>query len=431
MTTTAAPLNRGRIINFITGISGVSPGSQALVNIPVNQRVHRLVFQCAAVNYSSLYTTEAHPASLLPINTSGNGAAAYVTVVNGQVTAATITAGGTGYAAGDTLTFSDPTGSGVILTVATESTGAIETLTVTSGGIASPIDPVTFFSSVKLLVNGVNMRDISPASVIGIAQINGYPPQLGNLPIYFTEPWRNLNRHNEVTSWDLFNQGTFQVQLGISSTVVSPSLVGFIEFDYFRNAKQAVVSGKQTTVYFLAPVSHHQFTQQLVAGRNDVNQLPWTNPISRIWIAGANPGNIYQLEVYQDGNKVLEATQQQIQEAYAEYGFQFVPLLQNQYEISNNEVIVTDQQYVLKAPYGVQLTSLLNISTNGNMAAPPPASQLGLMPANVFDVAFIADPDQRLLKALKCASSLNVRVYCNVPQAVTFVMEALPGAYSA
>ena len=417
---TSAPLNKGRIINFVTGISGVSPGGQALVNVPVNQRVHRIVFQPTAVNYSGAAGT----AAAIPINTSGTGGTFTLTVVNGVVTAATVVAGGTGYAVGDTVTFSDVTGTGAILTVNTESGGAIETFTVTNGGTPSAINPVTFFNSVKLLVNGVNMRDISPAAVIAIAQINGYPPQLGNLPIYFTEPWRNMNRHNEVTSWDLFNQGTFQIQLGISPLVTSPGLTGFIEFDYMRNAKMANVNGKMTTVYFLAPVSHHSFTQQLVGGRNDVNQLPWTNPISRIWIAGADPGNIYQLEVYQDGNKVLEATAPQLYEAYGEYGFQFLPLLQNQYEVSNGEVVITTQSYTDKAPYGLELNS----PTTGLIKAPPP---LALLPANVFDAAFIADPDQRLLKALKCASSLNVRVYCNVPQAVTFVMEALPGAYSS
>ena len=56
---TSAPLNKGRIINFVTGISGVSPGGQALVNVPVNQRVHRIVFQPTAVNYSGAAGTAA------------------------------------------------------------------------------------------------------------------------------------------------------------------------------------------------------------------------------------------------------------------------------------------------------------------------------------------------------------------------------------
>lgn len=412
-----APSNKGRIINFVTGISGVNPGGNALVNIAVNQRIHRIVFQCAAVNYvpdtassgtaagtfASGTITGAHTVT---ISGSGSGMLVNIAITNGVVSGATWDSGGTGYATGDTFTIENITGVGFIGRVTAQSGGVPSAVAVSVSGTQSPIDPTIFATSLKLLVNGVNMRDISPSTLLAQLFMVGYPPQIGNLPLYFTEPWRNIIRHNELTSWDLFQQGTFQIQIGINPSVTLPSLNGFIEFDYLRNGRTVVQNGKQVMAYFLAPISHHSFTQQLVAGRNDVNQLPWTNPIDRIWIAGEFPGNIYQLEVYQDGNKILEATQQQIQEAYAEYGITFAPLAQNQYHINNDEVVVDVNPVSTTVPNGI-------------------------IPANAFDVAFLADPDQRLFKALKCASSLNVRVYCNVAQAVTFFMEALPGAYSA
>lgn len=395
--------NAGRLINFITGITGVSPGSQAVVSIPTNARYHRLVFQCTGVNYSASSSTVAQT----PVVLTGSGTVGSLkivpVIVNGVVQSATASGTGSGFVVGDTVTFADPTGIGFIASVATVSSGNPTAYTVVSGGTASDISPVTLITGIKLLVNGVNMRDIAPQDIIGIAQANGYVPRLGELPIFFTEPWRNLNHHNTVTSWDLFGQGTFQLQIGISSTVASPGLIGIQEFDYQRNlrainnAARAAALGVKvgTVVPFLQPVSQHSFTWQLVGGRNDINNLPFAFPVSRIWLRGGTPGDITQLEIYADSNKVLEATTQQIQEAYGQYGFQ----------IGN-----TASNGTVRAGATVP---------NGSLAAYP------------FDAAFISDPDQRVFEALKAKNTLIVRVYSAIAQPVTFVMESLPGAYQA
>lgn len=375
--------NRGRLINFVTGITGVSAGGQAVINMPVNLRYHRLIFQCKAVNYT---TATGSVVPLVNITGAGVSGTATVTIVNGQVTAAVVAAGGSGYVVGNQLRFADPTGTGVILTVATVSSGAILTMSVTSGGTASAINPALFMTSLRLLVNGINMRDISVANVLAISQINGYVPVLGELPIFFTSPWRNVNFHNEVNSWDMFGQSTFSLQIAIAANMVNPSLIGVQEFDYFRNTKPSE-DGK-TVEAFLQPVSQHQFSLPIIAGRNDINTLPYSYPISRMWIYGSSAGQLSQLEIYQDNNKILEATTEQLQQSYTQYGFTFNPA---------GSVTVP----------------------NGSLSGP------------AFDAAYISDPDQRYWKALKVQNSLVVRAYSNVAQTLTIVQETLPGAYSA
>lgn len=388
------PQNKGRLINFVNGITGVASAANAVVNMPVNQRYHRITFQCAAVNYTggtSLAVTKI---------TSSAGAAATITptIVNGVVTGGTITAGGTGWTVGDTFTFTDATGTGFIGTVATVTggpPGAIATFTVTSGGTASPIEASKMLTALKLLVNGVVIRDIVPDLIQRINIANGLFPSLGQLTCYFTAPWRNVNQQNEVTSWDLFGQSTFQIQATISATVVNPSLTAEQEFDYLRNVRPNPADGGKTTVPFLQPEAQHSFTWPIVSGRNDINTLPFAFPITRMWLLGSTPGNISQTEVFQDGNKPFEALLAQGLQMYEDYGFQF-----------------GQPNYI-------------------NQTRPTSNTLLAAYTAPVyFDTAFISDPDQRWWKALKCQNSMILRVFSNIAQALTIVQETLPGSFS-
>lgn len=384
-------VNRGRLINFVNGITGVAAGGNAVVNLPVNQRYHRIIFQCQAVNYTG-------GTGLTVVKITGTGTAATVTptIVNGVVTAVTVVAGGSGWTVGDTFTFTDATGTGFIGTAATVTggpPGALATATVSSGGTPSNIQASKLLAGIKLLVNGVNMRDIVPDLIQRINIANGLFPALGELAIYFTAPWRNVNQQNETCSWDTYGQSTFQIQLQISSTVVNPSLVAINEFDYLRNVRPDDTDPTKQ-VPFLQPVAQHSFTWPIVGGRNDINTLPFSFPITRMWLLGSVPGSIYQVEVQQDGNKPFEATTQQLQQAYQEFGFQFgAPNWNNQ--TANN-------------------------TTKG-----------AFEPLAYYDAAFISDPDQRWWKALKVQNAMILRVYSTVAQNLTIVQETLPGSFSS
>lgn len=377
-------MNRSRLINFLTGINGVTANGQANVNLAVNQRYHRNVLQCTAVNYTggiALTTTK--------ITGAGNDDLTVTpTVVNGVITSVAVVAGGTGYVTGDTITINDATGAGFVGTV-TAAAGVVTAVAVTSVGSPTAASPTLVLGSVIQRVNGVVMRDISPANILRLAFANGLFPKRGELPLLYTTPWRDHVTRNDSTSWDVFGQSAFQLQFGVRG-VTTPGLVGVSEFDEFRNSRMQ--DGKE--VLFLEPTAQHEFTWPLAAGRNDITNIPKNFPISRIWLKGSNPGNVSQLEIYQDGNKRLEATTEQLKQMYQEYGFQF-----------------GEANYI-----------------NANWATDNALKSQYEQPS-YFDAAYISDPDSRWSKRLIVANELIVRVYSEVAQDMTFVVEQMPGGY--
>lgn len=384
-------VNKGRLNNFISGITGVQPGGVAVLNMPVNLRAHRMNFQCSAIAYGLGATAP----TAVP-TTADAGATFTVTVVNGVITAINIVGSTSTHGAGtfpltilDGL-YTNPDGSTVRIgqgatgTYTVNGSNVVTAATVTSGGVVAPIPPELLITGLKQLVNGVNMRDITPINIRRITYANpaerNYNPVTGELAIFFTEPWRNVNQHNEITSWDLFGQNTWQFQINIATNITSPSLVGSYEFDYMRNTRPVPTKDGVQQVPFLQPVRQHQFTYPVASGRFDVTTLPVDFPIARMWLyetdintgAVLAKGAIFQVELYQDGNKVLETTINQNDQIYAEYGF--------------------------------------------NVA--------------VFNAAFISDPDQRLYKALKIANNMILRVYSTSAANLNVVLETLPGSYS-
>lgn len=398
-------LNRGRLINSINGINGINAGGAAVVNLPVNQRYHRNVYQCTAVNYTGgssagvLFSGTISAAPAVAITGAGTAATLDVTIVNGQITAAIPHSGaaGSGYAVNDKLTFVDATGQGGVLNVATVSSGALATLTVASGGIPSPISPVVFFSAVYEIVNGINMRDIAPADILNTIAANGIATRLGQLSLYYTEPFFNVNQQNEILSWDMFGQSTFTHKLNVAPGLVSPGLTGVSEFDYLRNVRPG--SGGNGQVPFLQPVSKHTYGFNVVSGINRINTLPFDYPIRRLWISAATAGTISGLIVYQDSNKVFEVyTAAQMQEMYEDYNFQF------------------GRANYFNQTYSNTATNVLKTQFN---------------PVGYYDMAYISDPDQRIYKALSCDNSFVLQVTSTAAQAINVTMEVLPGAYAS
>jgi hypothetical protein len=390
-------INRGRLINFLNGITGVSSNAQAVVNLDVGKRYHRNELQCTAVNYAGInpitgLTTQATTA----LTGAGINLTVTATIVNGTITAVVVVVGGTGYVTGDTITIVDTLGAGFVGTV-TAAAGVVTAVAITSVGSPTPSSPRNVLNSVRQLVNGVNMRDITPLNTIKIAQANGLQIRRGTLPLFYSTPWRDHLARNDTTAWDLFGQSTFQIQFGITA-VTNPGIVGSSEFDGFQNTRD---NGNGQTVRFLEPTSQHEFTWPIVAGRNDITTIPYNFPVSRLWLQGSVPGNIFQVEVYQDRNKVLEGTTAQILSMYEDYGFQFG---------------LANFQNNLRA----------NFFNNGLTAA----ALLSQYEAPAYyDAAYISDPDGRWSKRLVVGSSLLLRVYSNVAQSLTIVGEFMPGAY--
>lgn len=378
--------NQGRQIQFINGINGITPGGNATINFPTNVRYHRNKLQCVAINY-----TGGTALPVVKITGAGTGATATPTVVNGVVTSVAVVAGGAGFVTGDTVTLTDATGTGLVLTV-TAAAGAITAFAVTSTGTPSPVNPVTLITAIQQVVNGVNVRDINPDQILRIIGANGTRSRLGELPLLYTEPFANVNQLNELLSWDMAGQSTFDYRISISPLVTTPGVTGVMEFDSIRNARPT----PQGLVPFLQPVAQHALTFNLVAGLNNINTIPFDYPIRRMWLLGSVPGNIVQFDVEQDGVKILQAVLEQEREMYQDYGFEFgqANFFNVNYATSN----------ALKAQYN---------------------------PPIYFDAAYISDPDQRTQKALNCERSLVLRVTSAVQQSLTVVIEYLPGQYAA
>ena len=438
----------GRLTNYLSGISGVAAGGQAIINLPLNQRVHAIDLQCTGVNFTGGVAIV--PTIVTAGGFSNTTGTCKLNVTNGVVTSVTYAAGNSAGASATTvLSVPDPTGYGpIILTCTAAGTGALGNATFTiSGNNPGPIDPRTLITSVRISVNGQNLRDISPSLIMGMQAACGYNPDFGTLSLFFTEPGLNFLRDNELTSWDLFGQTSFSIQLGISATVTTPGINGSITFDGNRNTRKAsandVSNGLQIAnaqgkmlpvkvgqrVPFLQPVTQHSITQQIVVGKNDITTIPWNFPLRRLWFLGATPGNLYALELLVDGNKIMEATAQQIYSLYAKYGFQ----IGNVYVANTNGGGYGSGASVLNsvagAPAGGNLTpttipngALLG-ATAGNQGS---VGQNGVFP---FDLAWIGDFDGRPWEALTVQQSLIVRVYSAAAQALTIVYESMPGGY--
>jgi hypothetical protein len=205
---------------------------------------------------------------------------------------------------------------------------------------------ITGLDYVRLIVNGVVMRDLLPAQILGIAKMNGITPVTGHLPIYFSEPWRASVLGEESTSWDTFGQNTFTIEIGIDSGATAPGLKTLAVYDFGRNVSDgnpflAIV--KQTQIAFNAP-----------AGQFDMTTLPIRNPIQRIELVAAS--GITSVEVTRDSEKVYEATTAENAALLQAHGlsdpteFAFPIVFDASQQISDN--LTVDRDLVVRAVSG-------------------------------------------------------------------------------
>jgi hypothetical protein len=394
-------INFGRQRDFISGINGVASGGNVQINMDCDRRYHRLLFQFVAVNFTGGTSLTA-----TALTGSGTGLKVDVTVAANH-TVATIVQhtgnAGAGFVTGDTITFTDATGTGFVGTV-TASGGAVTAIAITTNGTPSAIAPGTAASTVKLLVNGINVCDLTAQQEINRALFNyrnsTSPAVLagndspvigaGQLPINFSEDWRKITRWPEITSWDMAGQRTFQIQIQLNGNLVSPGITGLMEFDYIRNtvagavdaiSYQAALAAGKAPAQMLNIISRHAFTFQVNAGLNLINTIPFDWPILRMHLQGSIANQVNQFELDQDSNK-------------AEVGF---------VGTQNN---------------GSQLDQLKEMLNEDGFNV------------NIFDYSFVADVTQRIQDALKVAAAMKLKVYCLQAQSLTIIQERLQNQYA-
>jgi hypothetical protein len=381
-----ALLNYGKQIQTIPGIQGVAPGGQAQVQINPNRRVSRLNFQATGIAYVA-------PVLTLPDSAGATVQPTFnVTVTNGVISAVTINSNvATGATNGTyTLVVTDNisvvggtlNNSYAAVVTAVVNTAVVTSVTLVSGGVVSPV-PIEIFFNGQILqsVGGVNMSDINSTLIKSLAYADDAQTswQLGQLSIDYVKPSARFTAQPDLTIWDLWGQSVLQLQMPITTNITSPGLVGVYEFDQNVSLRNVVTVGGNTTPV-LQPIAWHAQSFAVPAGASlfSITTVPFLLnpttplPILRLWFAEQTPGNITQIEIDQDGNKIVQLTQKQIQQLYAEYRF--------------------------------------NSTTFGAM--------------------FAADISRRISSALRCSQNLVIWVSSAVSQQITIVRETLPGAYS-
>lgn len=186
-------------------------------------------------------------------------------------------------------------------------------VTETVAGNATPSTaPADVIDYVKLIVNGVVMVDLTPTQLIQIAQANyGGTAVTDHIPLFFSHPTRATVIGEEATSWDMFGQTNFILEIKFKSGTTNPQVDVQASYDFGRN----IANGKP----FLNIVKMHALTINAPSGEHDIVNLPKTLPIQRLHIAPSS-GTVSKVEVNADGENVFEATKAQNDALHVDYG---------------------------------------------------------------------------------------------------------------
>ncbi len=195
---------------------------------------------------------------------------------------------------------------------------------------AASTNPVELITSARLLVNGTLIRDLLPADIINIAALNNITAQASNgeLPFYFSEPWRASVIGEEVTSWDLALQKKCTLEITFNSVSVTGSypitnlaVAAVATFDYGRNVDQ---NGNPLNNI----VKQLRYSLASLVGATDIGTLPTQFPIQRVHFR-VSSGSISSIIVTNNGAKVMEGLTAQLTALYKDY-----KVIQSAYAIS-------------------------------------------------------------------------------------------------
>jgi hypothetical protein len=220
---------------------------------------------------------------------------------------------------------------------------SIRILTTNAAGTLT--DPTTIASLVELVVNGIVIRSAAPATYVNIAKYYGYTPGTGEIPIFFSEFWRDESpAASEATSWDLFGQQTFVIRVTFLSPGGGVGIQSILsDFDGKRNLRR---DSSGNLVPFLAIVKQTDISLNLANGTNDITTIPTSWPIQRLFL-DVSANAISSVQFYGDNNvKVIEAT-----------------TTENQYMLKGNNRAPTNFAFPIEFDYDDRIDSNLSTST--------------------------------------------------------------------
>ena len=171
------------------------------------------------------------------------------------------------------------------------------TLFLTEAGAAAAVN--TIASNIKLKVGGVTIRDISPQQCVDIAELYGLAPAVGELPIFFSEPWFDDPAVGEMFSWDMVGQGQFSLEITFLNPAGAVGVANVVaETDTIRNQLFDKRVGKM--VPFLRILKMKNQTALFGgAGVASITTLDRSLPIRRLLMT-TSAGTITTLEIIAD-----------------------------------------------------------------------------------------------------------------------------------
>lgn len=249
---------------------------------------------------------------------------------------------------------------------------------VTDAGAA--VDIETAISLVTLKVNGKTIRQLTPRLIKRLMAFYNYPQSTGQFTLYFTTPRRRGLLGDELTSWDLFDESSFTVEIKFASSgITAPALFGTQTWDTRRNGE--IRDGK--FVRYPAFVERMEYTsRQASTVYTSTTELPLGVPIGLLAIVPATAGTVNRVEVTLDNQSVFEGDtlatygNQNPYQSYDDYGLvtdrsgtqNFVPVAFDVDDKLESAITVTDSQNIKVFLASAQAIDILRVYRTSSFA---------------------------------------------------------------
>lgn len=125
------------------------------------------------------------------------------------------------------------------------------TYTTTTAGGATRANMEAELTQFRLLVNGVVQRVFTATELFAILEILGIPVTAGEIPIFFSEPWRRTLVGEDLLAWpmgDLGERGTFHLEVDIAAGAFAPTLKAVAAKDFGNAAMGPIVKWRRHNI---------------------------------------------------------------------------------------------------------------------------------------------------------------------------------------
>jgi len=236
------------------------------------------------------------------------------------------------------------------------------TLFLTVAGVAAAVS--TIASNFKLKVGGTTIRDMSPQQAIDLAESYRLTPSVGELPIFFSEPWFDDPAVGEMFSWDMVGQGDFTLEMTFLNPGGAVGVAAVVaEVDTIRNVVFDRKLGKK--VPFLRILKMKNQTANFGgAGVASVTTIDRSLPIRRLLLT-TSAGTITTVEVVGDSvslwNQITPAQLNDILDHKGIDGSQFSASLIFDYDLLGRSKLEVGNLELRVNPSAANTLTILNV----------------------------------------------------------------------